>query len=269
MLAKRIIPCLDVNNGRVVKGVNFVNIRDAGDPVELATYYSKQGADEIVLSVFVSMDPRHADICKFRPAISFLFLSMAPLASSTLFSSRSVFASAALPMPNIPGAPAVDAVSTAEGAAAEGETEEHGEDEEKGEDEGQTPEGQNPDGKGSDGKIPDGPSKSGMFGAWAASALLVALIAGFWFRGGEGAGPKTEELAFKPQFTDLLERGFVREVEKYGARAWVWSDYIRRHPLDEFCKRMPKTVVQNPWTYRATKAKMATVMKMMPASPKA
>ena len=51
---------------------------------------------------------------------------------------------------------------------------------------------------------------------------------------------------------------FVREVEKYGARAWVWSDYIRRHPLDEFCKRMPKTVVQNPWTYRATKAKMAT-----------
>ncbi|MCD8047763.1 MAG: imidazole glycerol phosphate synthase subunit HisF [Clostridiales bacterium] len=48
MLAKRIIPCLDVQDGRVVKGVNFVNIRDAGDPVELATYYSDQGADEIV-----------------------------------------------------------------------------------------------------------------------------------------------------------------------------------------------------------------------------
>ena len=48
MLAKRIIPCLDVRDGRVVKGVNFVNIRDAGDPVELATYYSDQGADEIV-----------------------------------------------------------------------------------------------------------------------------------------------------------------------------------------------------------------------------
>lgn len=48
MLAKRIIPCLDVNDGRVVKGVNFVNLRDAGDPVELATFYSKQGADEIV-----------------------------------------------------------------------------------------------------------------------------------------------------------------------------------------------------------------------------
>ena len=48
MLAKRIIPCLDVRDGRVVKGVNFVNIRDAGDPVELARYYYDQGADEIV-----------------------------------------------------------------------------------------------------------------------------------------------------------------------------------------------------------------------------
>lgn len=48
MLAKRIIPCLDVRDGRVVKGVKFVDIRDAGDPVELAKYYSDQGADEIV-----------------------------------------------------------------------------------------------------------------------------------------------------------------------------------------------------------------------------
>jgi len=48
MLAKRIIPCLDVKDGRVVKGVNFVNLRDAGDPVELAKFYSDQGADEIV-----------------------------------------------------------------------------------------------------------------------------------------------------------------------------------------------------------------------------
>ena len=48
MLAKRIIPCLDVNDGRVVKGVNFVNLRDAGDPVEMAKFYSAQGADEIV-----------------------------------------------------------------------------------------------------------------------------------------------------------------------------------------------------------------------------
>ena len=48
MLAKRIIPCLDVKDGRVVKGVNFVNIRDVGDPVELAKFYSEAGADEIV-----------------------------------------------------------------------------------------------------------------------------------------------------------------------------------------------------------------------------
>jgi cyclase len=48
MLAKRIIPCLDVDQGRVVKGVNFVDIRDAGDPVALAKYYSDQGADEVV-----------------------------------------------------------------------------------------------------------------------------------------------------------------------------------------------------------------------------
>ena len=48
MLAKRIIPCLDVDNGRVVKGVNFVEVKDAGDPVELAKKYSEQGADELV-----------------------------------------------------------------------------------------------------------------------------------------------------------------------------------------------------------------------------
>ncbi len=48
MLTRRIIPCLDVTNGRVVKGVNFVNLRDAGDPVELAARYNQQGADELV-----------------------------------------------------------------------------------------------------------------------------------------------------------------------------------------------------------------------------
>ena len=47
MLTKRIIPCLDVNDGRVVKGVNFVNLRDAGDPVEIAAAYDKAGADEL------------------------------------------------------------------------------------------------------------------------------------------------------------------------------------------------------------------------------
>ena len=48
MLTKRIIPCLDIKNGRTVKGVNFVNLRDAGDPVELAKLYSEEGADELV-----------------------------------------------------------------------------------------------------------------------------------------------------------------------------------------------------------------------------
>ena len=48
MLAKRILPCLDVNNGRVVKGINFVDLKDAGDPVELAKVYNDAGADELV-----------------------------------------------------------------------------------------------------------------------------------------------------------------------------------------------------------------------------
>ena len=48
MFTKRIIPCLDVNNGRVVKGVNFVDLKDAGDPVEIAKAYDAAGADELV-----------------------------------------------------------------------------------------------------------------------------------------------------------------------------------------------------------------------------
>jgi cyclase len=59
MLAKRIIPCLDVNAGRVVKGVNFVALRDAGDPVEIARRYDEQGADEITfLDITASSDAR-------------------------------------------------------------------------------------------------------------------------------------------------------------------------------------------------------------------
>jgi imidazole glycerol-phosphate synthase subunit HisF len=59
MLAKRIIPCLDVTKGRVVKGTNFVNLRDAGDPVELAKRYDEQGADELVfLDITASSDKR-------------------------------------------------------------------------------------------------------------------------------------------------------------------------------------------------------------------
>lgn len=60
MYAKRIIPCLDVKNGRVVKGTSFVNLRDAGDPVECAVEYDKQGADELVLlDITASSDARN------------------------------------------------------------------------------------------------------------------------------------------------------------------------------------------------------------------
>lgn len=59
MLARRIIPCLDVTDGRVVKGVSFVNLRDAGDPVELARFYNQEGADELVfLDITASSDER-------------------------------------------------------------------------------------------------------------------------------------------------------------------------------------------------------------------
>jgi len=60
MYTKRIIPCLDVHNGRVVKGVNFVNLRDAGDPVEIGAAYDKSGADELVfLDITASSDARN------------------------------------------------------------------------------------------------------------------------------------------------------------------------------------------------------------------
>ena len=60
MYAKRIIPCLDLKNGRVVKGTNFVQLRDAGDPVECARAYNAQGADELVLlDITASSDARN------------------------------------------------------------------------------------------------------------------------------------------------------------------------------------------------------------------
>ena len=59
MLAKRVIPCLDVTGGRVVKGVNFVELRDAGDPVEIAARYNEQGADELTfLDITATSDGR-------------------------------------------------------------------------------------------------------------------------------------------------------------------------------------------------------------------
>ena len=79
MLAKRIIPCLDVKDGRVVKGVNFVNIRDAGDPVELAKYYSDQGAAELVfLDITATSDARDtvADVVERTAAQVFVPLTV-------------------------------------------------------------------------------------------------------------------------------------------------------------------------------------------------
>ena len=67
MFTKRIIPCLDVNDGRVVKGVNFVNLRDAGDPVEIAAAYDKAGADELVfLDITASSDNRRTVVDMVR-----------------------------------------------------------------------------------------------------------------------------------------------------------------------------------------------------------
>ena len=79
MFANRIIPCLDVRDGRVVKGVNFVNIRDAGDQVELAKYYSDQGADEIVfLDITATSDARDtvADVVERTAAQVFVPLTV-------------------------------------------------------------------------------------------------------------------------------------------------------------------------------------------------
>ena len=75
MLTKRIIPCLDVNNGRVVKGVNFVNLRDAGDPVEIAAAYDRAGADELVfLDITASSDARNTVIDMVRRVAETVFI---------------------------------------------------------------------------------------------------------------------------------------------------------------------------------------------------
>lgn len=77
MLTKRIIPCLDVTAGRVVKGVNFVNLRDAGDPVELAARYNDQGADELVfLDITASSDGRDTMVDVVRRTAREVFIPL-------------------------------------------------------------------------------------------------------------------------------------------------------------------------------------------------
>ncbi|MEH6456237.1 MAG: imidazole glycerol phosphate synthase subunit HisF [Cocleimonas sp.] len=76
-LAKRIIPCLDVDNGRVVKGVNFVDIRDAGDPVEVAARYNREGADEITfLDITASSDDRKTTVDMVEAIASQVFIPL-------------------------------------------------------------------------------------------------------------------------------------------------------------------------------------------------
>ena len=75
MFTKRIIPCLDVNDGRVVKGVNFVNLRDAGDPVEIAAAYDTAGADELVfLDITASSDHRKTVVDMVRQVANQVFI---------------------------------------------------------------------------------------------------------------------------------------------------------------------------------------------------
>ncbi len=75
MFTKRIIPCLDVKNGRVVKGVNFVNLRDAGDPVEIAAAYDRAGADELVfLDITASSDARNTVVDMVRRVAETVFI---------------------------------------------------------------------------------------------------------------------------------------------------------------------------------------------------
>ena len=75
MFTKRIIPCLDVHNGRVVKGVNFVNLQDAGDPVEIASAYDKAGADEVVfLDITASSDARNTVVDMVRRVAENVFI---------------------------------------------------------------------------------------------------------------------------------------------------------------------------------------------------
>ena len=77
MLAKRVIPCLDVNGGRVVKGTNFVNLRDAGDPVEVARRYEREGADELVfLDITASHEKRDTIVDVVRATADVVFMPL-------------------------------------------------------------------------------------------------------------------------------------------------------------------------------------------------
>ena len=81
MLTKRIIPCLDVDAGRVVKGTSFVNLRDAGDPAELAAFYNQEGGDELVfLDITASSDSRDTMVEVVRRVSEEVFIPLTVVA---------------------------------------------------------------------------------------------------------------------------------------------------------------------------------------------
>lgn len=101
MFTKRIIPCLDVNNGRVVKGVNFVDLKDAGDPVEIAKAYDAAGADEVVfLDITASCEQRDTVVDMVRKVAAMcLFLLQSAAAFVLLMTSRGFLGMAATRFP--------------------------------------------------------------------------------------------------------------------------------------------------------------------------
>ena len=99
MFTKRIIPCLDVKNGRVVKGVNFVDLRDAGDPVEIAAAYDRAGADELVfLDITASSDARNTVVDVVRRLAEIRSYSVLPSVAESAQWKTFVFFSAKEPI---------------------------------------------------------------------------------------------------------------------------------------------------------------------------
>ena len=91
MLTKRIIPCLDVDRGRVVKGVSFVDIRDAGDPAELAAFYDREGADELVfLDITASSDARQTMIDVVKSVSEQVFIPLTVGGGAALLAGGSI-----------------------------------------------------------------------------------------------------------------------------------------------------------------------------------
>ena len=125
MLAKRIIPCLDVTGGRVVKGVNFVALRDAGDPVEIAARYNDQGADELTfLDITATSDGRDLILHIIEAVASQVFIPLTVgggvrtaaelklTLSAPAFNSRRTSATVRTPPPTVSGMKTCEATAS-------------------------------------------------------------------------------------------------------------------------------------------------------------